>query len=87
MMDTIWPRDHWIIIENDVWIGMNCIILKGVTIGSGSVSAGSVVIKNVDPIRFMLEIPLKKLKIWQIKFNNKISIFYNHKFLKMKKKS
>ena len=38
------------IIEDDVWIGCNCIVLKGVTIGKKSiVSAGSVVTKNVPP--------------------------------------
>lgn len=36
------------VIEDDVWIGCNCIILKGVTIGKGSViSAGSVVTKSI----------------------------------------
>lgn len=35
-------------IENDVWIGAHCIILKGVTIGARSViGAGSVVTKNI----------------------------------------
>ena len=35
-------------IEDDVWIGTNCIILKGVTIGARSViGAGSVVTKNI----------------------------------------
>lgn len=35
-------------ICNDAWIGMNCIILKGVTIGEGAiVGAGSVVTKDV----------------------------------------
>lgn len=39
-----------IIIEDDVFIGMNCLILKGVTIGKGSViGAGSVVTKNIPP--------------------------------------
>jgi acetyltransferase-like isoleucine patch superfamily enzyme len=37
-----------IIIGDDVWIGMNSIILRGVSIGSGSiVAAGSVVTKDV----------------------------------------
>ena len=32
------------------WIGMNCIVLKGVTIGEGAVvAAGSVVVKSVEP--------------------------------------
>lgn len=37
-----------IIIEDHVWIGMNVIILKGVTIGSGSIiAAGAVVNKDI----------------------------------------
>ncbi len=39
-----------VVIEDDVFIGMNSIILKGVTIGRGSiVAAGSVVVKPVAP--------------------------------------
>ena len=37
-----------VIIEDDVFIGMNCLILKGVTIGKGSViGAGSVVTSSI----------------------------------------
>ena len=37
-----------ITIEDDVWIGANCIILKGVTIGARSIiGAGSVVTKSI----------------------------------------
>lgn len=37
-----------ILIKSNAWIGMNCIILKGVTIGEGAiVGAGSVVTKDV----------------------------------------
>ena len=39
-----------IVIEDDVFIGMNCLILKGVTLGQGSViGAGSVVTRDVPP--------------------------------------
>jgi acetyltransferase-like isoleucine patch superfamily enzyme len=37
-----------IVVEDNVWIGANCIILPGVHIGEGSVvAAGSVVTKNI----------------------------------------
>lgn len=37
-----------IYIEDNVWVGANCIILKGVTIGKGSlIGAGSVVTKSI----------------------------------------
>jgi acetyltransferase-like isoleucine patch superfamily enzyme len=37
-----------VIIEDDVWIGFNATILKGVTIGKGSIiQPGAVVLKSV----------------------------------------
>lgn len=51
------------IIENDVWIGMNVIILSGVTIGNGSViGAGSVVTKDVPPYAIVAGNPAKIIK-------------------------
>ena len=39
-----------IIIEDDVWIGANCIVLSGVTIGQGAIiGAGSVVSTDIPP--------------------------------------
>lgn len=50
-------------IENDVWIGANCIITAGVTIGEGAVvAAGSVVTKNVFPYQIVAGIPAKVIK-------------------------
>jgi acetyltransferase-like isoleucine patch superfamily enzyme len=41
-------RSAAVLIEDDVFIGLNCLVLKGVTIGRGSViGAGSVVTKDV----------------------------------------
>lgn len=43
-------NDADVIIQDDVWIGQHAIILKGVTIGEGSViGAGSIVTKDVPP--------------------------------------
>lgn len=65
------PSDRWtssgpvadVVIESDVWIGMNCIILKGVKIGSGSIiAAGSVVISDVDPACLYAGNPAKRIK-------------------------
>lgn len=37
-----------IVIENDVWIGANCTILKGVKIGKGSIiGTGTIVTRNI----------------------------------------
>jgi acetyltransferase-like isoleucine patch superfamily enzyme len=43
-------NDQDVIIEKDVWVGARAIILKGVTIGEGSViAAGAIVLKDVPP--------------------------------------
>lgn len=43
-------NDAAIVIEDDVWIGANVTILKGVKIGTGSIiGAGSIVFKSVPP--------------------------------------
>lgn len=45
---TDWGVAESIVVEDDAFIGMNCIILKGVTIGARSIiAAGSVVTKSI----------------------------------------
>jgi acetyltransferase-like isoleucine patch superfamily enzyme len=40
-----------VVIEDGVWIGLNVVVLKGVTIGRGAVvAAGSVVVDSVPPL-------------------------------------
>lgn len=52
-----------IIIEDDVWIGINCIIVGGVTIGKGSiVGAGSIVTKSIPPFVVAAGNPAKVIK-------------------------
>ncbi len=52
-----------ILIKNDVWIGTNCTILDGITIGNGAViAAGSVVTKDVPPYAIVGGNPAKVIK-------------------------
>ena len=49
-------------IEDDVWCGANVTILKGVTIGRGSiVAAGAVVTKSFPPYSIIGGVPAKLL--------------------------
>ena len=51
-----------ITLEDDVWIGAEAVILKGVTIGRGAiVAAGSVVTKSVGAYEIWGGIPAKKI--------------------------
>lgn len=56
-------NDLDIIIKDDVWIGANVTILKGVTIESGSIiAAGALVIKDVGQNSIVGGLPAKHLK-------------------------
>ena len=70
-----------IIVEDDVWIGMNAMILSGVKIGKGAViGAGSVVSKDIPPYAIAVGNPCKVVKyrfseniinkIRELKFDN-----------------
>lgn len=51
------------IIGNDVWIGMNSVIMRGVIIGNGAVvAANSVVTKDIPPYAIFGGIPAKLIK-------------------------
>lgn len=61
--DKSQEQDQPVIIEDDVWCGANVTILKGVTIGRGSVvAAGAVVTKSCPPYSIIGGVPAKILK-------------------------
>ncbi len=56
-------NDRPVSIGDYVWIGMNCLILKGVTIGEGAIiGAGSVVTRDVPPFCLAAGSPARVLR-------------------------
>ncbi len=59
----IFLNEKKITICDDVWIGFNSIILKGITLGKGSiVAAGSVVVNDVEPFTIVAGNPAKLIR-------------------------
>lgn len=51
-----------VIIGADVWIGSNCVVLPGLSIGEGCVvGAGSVVTKDVEPFSIVSGVPARAI--------------------------
>ena len=59
------PETHAkIVVGSDVWIGANCIVLKGVTIGDGAVlAAGAVLTTSVPPYAVYGGIPARLIRM------------------------
>jgi acetyltransferase-like isoleucine patch superfamily enzyme len=60
--------DRDVVIEEDVWIGVNVTLLAGVTLGRGCVvAAGAVVTKDMPPYSIVGGVPAKVIKFkWTI---------------------
>lgn len=55
--------DKDIIVEDDVMFGVNCLVLSGVHIGTGSfIGAGSIVNKDIPPYSIAVGVPEKVIK-------------------------
>jgi acetyltransferase-like isoleucine patch superfamily enzyme len=67
-----------IVVEDDVWIGMNCTILSGVTIHRGAViGAGTVVAKDVPPYAIYAGDKIIKYRFSDDIINKMMKIDYN----------
>jgi acetyltransferase-like isoleucine patch superfamily enzyme len=52
-----------IVVEDDCWLGINCVLLPGITVGKGAViGAGSVVSRDVDPYTVVAGSPAKPIR-------------------------
>jgi 2,3,4,5-tetrahydropyridine-2,6-dicarboxylate N-acetyltransferase len=57
------PSAEPVIIEDDVLIGANAVVLEGVKVGKGAVvAAGSIVVRNVEPLTVVAGVPARFLK-------------------------
>ncbi|MCA9978846.1 MAG: acyltransferase [Anaerolineales bacterium] len=57
------PESKPIVLEDNVWLGARVIVLRGVTIGAGSVvGANSIVTKNVPPRCLAVGMPAKVVR-------------------------
>jgi len=57
------PESAPIVLEENVWLGIRSIVLRGVTIGAGSVvAAGSIVSRNVPPRSLVGGIPARLIR-------------------------
>lgn len=66
-------------IGNDVWIGVNVLLMEGVTIGDGAiVGAGAVVTHDIEPYSIYAGVPAKK--IGQRFDDDKIKKLLNYKW-------
>ena len=76
--------DQDIIIEDDIWVGSNVVILKGVRLFRGCViGAGSVVTKDIPPYSIALGVPAK---VKSFRFSPEEILFHEEKLYPLDKR-
>ena len=81
----LWKWDHVrisgapVLIEDCVWLGRYCMVLKGVTIGRGSiVAAGAVVTKSIPPFSIAAGNPARVVKMLENDLEGLADTGYNN---------
>lgn len=60
-----------IVIQDDCWLGSNCVITAGIKIGKGSIiAAGAVVTKDVAPYSIVRGVPAKVIRMRTLQNNH-----------------
>ncbi len=62
--DVVHSQRHHapIVIEDDVWLGINSVVMRGVTVGKGAiVGAGSIVLRDVAPYTIVAGAPARQV--------------------------
>lgn len=73
-----------IVIHDNVWVGLNAIILQGVTIGEGAVvAAGSVVTHDIELFSIYAGIPAKKIGSRDREINYDVTNFAYYKGIRI----
>ena len=64
--------DAPIVLEEDVWLGVNVVVLKGVTIGRGAVvGAGAIVTKSIPSYEIWAGVPARRVGVRGASANRK----------------
>lgn len=91
--------DGEVIIGNDVWIGINVVVLRNVKVGNGAIlAAGSIITKDVPPYAIVGGVPahiirfrkiqkneqvLEKLQWWNLPPDEAAKLLRNNRLLEM----
>jgi acetyltransferase-like isoleucine patch superfamily enzyme len=61
-MQSLERKSDPVIIEDEAWLGANCVITAGVRIGRGAVvAAGAVVTRSVEPFQIVGGVPARPI--------------------------
>lgn len=88
LMNPLIAKTAPVTIEDGAFIGMNCLILKGVTIGQNSiVGAGSIVSRDVPPYVIVAGNPAQVIKVLTHDMDHRLSIPFETQISERRRKA